>query len=398
MTIDLVLAVVLAGYALAGFRQGLVVSLLSLVGFVGGGVLAMWALPQLLERWVTHEASDPRRVVVIVVGVLALASIGQAAGVAFGTRARSHVHARPARLLDSVAGALASVAAVCLLVPLVAGALRTGPAPALSRALGQSRVLAAIDEVVPASSGRVFAGFRTLLDAEGFPRVFEGVGPERIRAVDPPDPAVAGTAAVRAAARSVVKVTGLASACNRSQEGSGWVISKQRVVTNAHVVTGVAHPRVQVGGVGRAYDGRVVLFDPVGDLAVIAVPGLSAPALRVGGDLARGAGAVVAGFPLDGPYQLLTARVRDVLTARGEDVYGTRTSVRKVYSLYARVRPGNSGGPLLSPDGLVVGVVFAKSLDDESTGYAITASQARPVFDKAARAGRAVGVGGCAAG
>ncbi len=396
--IDLLLGLVLLGYVVSGFRQGLLVSLLSLVGFLGGGALAMWGLPPLLERWMTPQTADLRRVIVIVVGVLALASIGQAIGVAIGSRMRSHVRARPARALDSVLGAAASLAAVCILVWLVAGALRSGPVPALSRAIGQSRIVAAIDQVVPPSSGRVFASFRTLLDAEGFPRVFEGVGPEQIRAVAPPDPRVANTPGVRAAVRSVVKVTGLASACDRTQEGSGWVVAPDRVVTNAHVVAGVERPSVRIGGVGPAYRGRVVVFDPIRDLAVIDVPGLPAPALRVGGDLSNGATAVVAGFPLDGPYRLVSARVRDVLTARGQDIYGSRTSIRQVYSLYATVQPGNSGGPLLAPSGRVVGVVFAKSLDDVNTGYALTASEAAPVLARAAGASAAVPVGGCAAG
>jgi S1-C subfamily serine protease len=50
---------------------------------------------------------------------------------------------------------------------------------------------------------------------------------------------------------------------------------------------------------------------------------------------------------------------------------------RDVYSLYAKVRQGNSGGPLLTPDGKVYGVVFAKSLDDPETGYALTADEIR---------------------
>lgn len=396
--IDLLLVLILLGYAVSGFRQGLLVSLLSLAGFLGGGALAMWGLPMLLERWMAASPSDLRRVLVIVVGVVALASIGQAIGVAIGTRLRSQVRARPVRALDSTFGAVASLVAVCFLVWLIAGALRGGPAPALSRAIGQSRVITAIDQVVPPSSGRVFAGFRTLLDAEGFPRVFEGFGSERIRAVEAPDPAVSNTAGVRAAARSTVKVTGLASACDRTQEGTGWVVESGRVVTNAHVVAGVQRPRVQIGGVGRAYQGRVVVFDPVRDLAVIAVPGLPSPPLKVGSNLRRGATAVVAGFPLNGPYRLDSARVRDVIVARGEDIYGSRPSVREVYSLFARVQPGNSGGPLLSPDGQVVGVVFAKSLDDERTGYAMTASEVAPVLAAAAAASEPVDVGGCAAG
>jgi S1-C subfamily serine protease len=396
--IDVLLALVLVAYGISGFRQGLLVSVMSLVGFLGGGALGMWLLPRVLSHWLTLGQTDLRRVVVLVVGVIVLASLGQAVLVSIGTRVRRRVTARPARWADALLGVVASVLAVCLLVWVIAGALRGGPSPSLSRAIGQSRIVAAIDDVVPASSGRVFTGFRNLLDAEGFPRVFEGFGAERILPVAPPDEKALDTRGVRAAAASIVKITGDARACNRSQEGTGWVLAPERVVTNAHVVAAVRDPQVRIGGEGRRYAARVVVFDPVRDLAVLAVPGLPAPPLRLGQDLERGDAAVVAGFPLDGPYRLDSARVREVVTARGEDIYGRRPSIRQVYSLFATVQPGNSGGPLLSASGEVVGIIFAKSLDDDSTGYALTLSESEPVLRKGRTADAPVAVGACAAG
>jgi len=268
------------------------------------------------------------------------------------------------------------------------------PAP-LGRAIGQSRVLQAINAVVPQQTAQLFQGFRSILDREGFPEVFSGIRAEPITPVAPPANGVVGSAGVARAARSVVKVVGQAS-CERVQEGSGWVLARQRVVTNAHVVAGVRTPSVRVGGVGHAYPATVVVFDPRRDLAVLAVPGLPAKPLPLGGSLRRGDGAVVAGFPLDGPYRLRAARVRDVLEASGTDIYGRTGTVRSIYSLYTKVQSGSSGGPLLSPSGRVVGVVFARSVDDERTGYALTLAEARPVID---HAGRSVPVssGACAA-
>lgn len=396
--LDLLLVLLLVGYAVSGYRQGLVVSVLSLAGFLAGGALAMWLLPLAIHEWTSLEATPVMRAVVMVAGVFIVASIGQAVAVGAGGRLRSHVRARPARAFDSVLGAVAVVVSVSVVIWFVAGAVRGGAPAPLARAIGESRVLRAIDTVVPPQTSRLFAGFREVLDREGFPRVFEGIEAEPIAPVEPPDPNVARTPGVAAAGSSVIKITGVAEACNRGQEGSGWVVSPGRVVTNAHVVAGMRTVTLRVKGTGPSYEGRVVVFDPERDLAVVAAPDLPADPLDLGPQLERGEGGVVAGFPLDGPYRLDAARVRDVVQARGSDIYGNPGTNREVYSLYARVRPGNSGGPLLSTTGEVVGVIFAKSLDDNSTGYALTLDEARPVLRAAASASQPVSTGPCVAG
>jgi S1-C subfamily serine protease len=157
-------------------------------------------------------------------------------------------------------------------------------------------------------------------------------------------------------------------------------------------------PDVQVGGVGTRYRAEVVVFDPQRDLAVLAVPGLPASALTLGPDLGPRDDAVVAGFPLDGPFVASSARIRQVVQASGDDIYGRPGAVREVYSIYATVEPGNSGGPLLAPDGSLVGVVFAKSLDDPRTGYALTLAESEAVIRQGLAADSAVSTGRCAIG
>jgi S1-C subfamily serine protease len=228
--------------------------------------------------------------------------------------------------------------------------------------------------------------------------VFAGVGQERISPIQEPDDKVVKTAAVEQAERSIVKITGDAPSCGRGQEGSGVVVAFERVVTNAHVVAGVKKPKVQIAGVGKRYSARVVAFDSSRDLAVLAVPDLPARPLPLGGEMERGDDAVVAGFPHDGPFLATPARVRNVLRAQGEDIYGRDGAIREVYSLNATIEPGNSGGPVLTPGGDVVGVVFAKSLDDPSTGYALTLTEARPVIQKGIKAQKSVSTGACAVG
>jgi S1-C subfamily serine protease len=176
-----------------------------------------------------------------------------------------------------------------------------------------------------------------------------------------------------------VEIEGTANSCSRRLDGSGFVVSPQHVLTNAHVVAGVAHPNVRVGGRGPRLRARVVVFDSRRDLAVLYVPDLRAKALSFDDSGSRGDSGVVAGFPQGGPFQLDPARIRDTIEARGPDIYQRSQVTRQVFSLYADVQPGNSGGPLLTPDGEVYGVVFAKSLDDPRTGYALTADEVAPV-------------------
>jgi S1-C subfamily serine protease len=395
--LDLMLALVLVSYAFVGYRHGLVVSVMSLIGFLAGGALGMWVVPEVLRHWGIIDANVVWRTLVLVVGVFAVAALGQAIAVAAGSRLRGGMKDQPLQVADSALGAVATVLAVSVLVWFLAGAVRGGSQTPLAKAIGTSRVISTIDRLVPAQTGRLFAGFQSVLSQEGFPRVFDGVRAEPIAPIAPPDNALRFGPGVVTAAGSIVKITGVAESCNREQEGSGWVVAPERVVTNAHVVAGTSSENVRIQGQGRSYDAHVVVFDPRRDLAVLSVPGLPAPASRQGPDLRRAGGAIVAGFPLNGPYRLDTARVRDVVTATGADIYGTPGVVRQVYSLYARVQPGNSGGPLLSPSGAVVGIVFARSLDDDKTGYALTLDEARPVLN-AANSSAQVSTGNCVAG
>nr|WP_269330482.1 MarP family serine protease [Kineosporia babensis] len=388
------MVLIMLGYAISGFRQGLVVGLLSLGGFVGGALLAMVFVPQL----VSGLEAGTRRSIITLLAVIFTAWAGQFIGALIGGRIRQAVPEGPVAFADHIVGAGAGVLAVALVLWFVAGAVRGGPSEQLSRTVAESKVIGTIDDLVPTSLVGVADRFREAVGSSNFPRVFAGVEPEDITPVDAPDQALADSEAVAQARRAVVKITGEANSCGRGQEGSGAVIAPQRVVTNAHVVAGVDEPRVQVGGEGRRYSARVVAFDPIRDLAVLAVPKLRVKPLQMTGDLERGDDAIVVGFPNDGPFKVSPARVRSIVRASGEDIYGNEGAVREVYSLYVKVRPGNSGGPVLDPSGNVVGVVFAKSLDDPDTGYALTMEEARESIEAGAGRSERVSSGECARG
>jgi S1-C subfamily serine protease len=328
--------------------------------------------------------------------VLLAATVGQVALGWVGSKVRARITWRPVRMLDAGLGAAVSVIAMLVIAWFLASSLRPGPLPSLSRQISDSQVVTAVDQVMPDRARTLFSSFRQVLDDNELPTVFGGLAPERIRPVQPPQRGISGTAAVRRATGSVVKVTGTADDCSRTLDGSGFVFAPEHVLTNAHVVAGVNRPQVQVRGTGDRLDARVVVFDPERDLAVLYVPGLRAPALTLDDAASRGDQAVVAGFPGGGPLRLVGARIRDTINARGPDIYERDQVTREVFSLYADVEPGNSGGRLLGLDGTVDGVIFAKSLDDAQTGYALTVKEARPVVRAGRNATREVGTDTCA--
>ena len=390
--LDLVLLVAAVSFAFSGYRQGFVAGVLAFAGFLAGGVVGLVVAPALVSSLDAGLGQS-----VLAVGlVLFAATVGQVTLGWLGSLLRARITWRPARAVDNGLGAAVSVVALLVVAWFLASALRPGPLPTLSREIGDSKVVSAVDQVMPDRARTLFSSFRRVLDATALPPVFSGLSPERIRQVPAPDGAVTGNTAVRRAARSVVEVTGTADDCNRTLDGSGFVVSPQHVLTNAHVVAGVDDPQVRIGGTGRRYDARVVVFDPKRDLAVLYVPDLRAAFLPFDTSAESGDDAVVAGFPGGGPFRLVAARVRDEIQARGPDIYHRTQVTREVYSLYADVEPGNSGGPLLSPTGEVYGVIFAKSLDDPTTGYALTALEARPVVRAGRDATTGVGTDTCA--
>ena len=193
---------------------------------------------------------------------------------------------------------------------------------------------------------------------------------------------------------SVVRVTGTSDKCDVSVSGSGFVYAPQHVMTNAHVVAGITAPEVQVRASQPLLPATVVYFDPEVDIAVLYVPELKAPELTFASAAAEsGDDAVVAGFPEGGPYDSVPARVRDAITARGDDVYGKSGVEREVYSFRGNVRHGNSGGPLLTTRGDVLGMVFASGTD--KTGYALTAEQLGVASARALRSDEPVSTGSC---
>lgn len=388
--LDWILVVVVLAYAVSGYWQGFISGAFATAGLLlGGFVSVLWLVPQLLgdaepSVWVSLGA---------LFVVLLSASFGQAIFQYVGSHIRDRITWQPARAVDAVGGAALSAAAV-LVVAWVLGVAVSGSAlPGISPQVRSSTVLGTVDEVMPDEADEALRAFNEVVGSSFFPRYLEPFAPERIIEVGPPSDAVARDPEVRAARSSVLKIRG-ENSCRRGVEGTGFVYVRGRVMTNAHVVAGVDDPVVLAGD--RELPARVVHYDPDLDVAVLAVDGLQASPLQFDESGEARDDAAVLGYPNDGPYNVQSARIRGEQRLRSPDIYGSGTVVREVFSIRSLVRPGNSGGPLLSTDGQVYGVIFAASVTDRNTGYALTASQVRESAGRGAANDQEVDTGECA--
>lgn len=392
--LDLILIIVAIAFAVSGYRQGFVVGVLSFVGFVGGLLLGLWLVPMVIQRFTPNTSLVVSTISLC--AVLVLAVLGQVFATSIGGRVRREITWRPVQAVDQSAGAAVSVISVLLVAWFLGLALVNSTMPVVAQQVRNSALLNGMRTVLPANASSWFSSFANVLDKSGFPQVFAPFTHEQIANVPPPDPAVLNQSGVVKAQNSIVKIVGNAPSCGKQIEGSGFVYAAQHVMTNAHVVGGVTHPTVQVGGEGHLYRATVVLFDPTSDIAVLYVPGLRSAPLAFDTSGTSGNTAVVAGFPEDGPFTPVAARIRQEIQAQGQDIYQRGSATRDIFSLFAQVLQGNSGGPLLTSTGEVYGVVFAKSLEDASTGYALTANQVKNDAHDGASATSAVDTEGCA--
>lgn len=389
--LDALLVLGLLLYAGVGFTRGLLHVVGSIVGFALGGALGLRFAPMIVEPW-SERLPETALTVLLITLVVVSALVGQTACAAL---TRHFVKGRTVLgPINRIGGALATAALAAATLWLGAGLARVSFPVDLARLLDSSRVLTAIDDVSPVSRDQVLDDVTALLVRYEFPRVFEGVSPSM--PVGDADPRVAADPEVDRAGRSVVRVDAEAPRCGGIQEGSGFVVAPGLVVTNAHVVTG--SDRVTITKDFLRSTARVVAFDPARDVAVLAADTGSLPALPIVRESARpGTDAVIAGYPFGGPYRVDAARVGTLVTARGRDIYDQQRVVRHIYGVRATIHPGNSGGPLLTLDGEVAGLVFARAQDAPDTAYVLRPDEIGPVVQSVG-AGDTVPVGGCAVG
>lgn len=390
--VDIVIVLLALLFAINGYRQGFIIGSLGFVGFFGGALIGVQLAPSLVE---ITEAPAARVLIALLV-VFGIAMLGQWGGSALGVRLRRKVKNDHAKRFDEFGGAIVAIIAVLLVAWVVAAPLASSGVPGLASAVRNSAIVRTIDENMPGPAQNVYNALRSAVNTNGFPEVFSGLDPTDSAPVDPPDPKLANSKVVKDSQDSVLRVSGDAPQCDRHIEGSSFVYDSDRdlVLTNAHVVAGTES--VSVAGPDGEVEARVVVYDDQRDLAVLYAPGLNAPELdTLDSPAETGTDTIVLGYPQGGPYTATASRVREHREVTGPDIYDAGETTREVYSLRAQVRSGNSGGPLISEDGEVYGVIFAAAVDDPETGYAVTMDEAKPVMKKGTKTTESVSTKGC---
>jgi S1-C subfamily serine protease len=370
--------------AMYGYAQGFIVGALSLVGFGIGAFLGTRLAPLILPGG-SHSQYAP---LFGLLGALLAGAVLASGFEGVGARARRFLRLPGLRTVDGLLGA-ALTASVALGIAWIVGAIafQSTNSLVLKRDIQSSAILKGLNELLPPSGPILHA----LARIDPLPSVR---GPAAD--VSPPPPGIARAPAVKGARGSVVKVLG--TACGLGIEGSGWVVGPHLVMTNAHVVAGESDTTVQIDGTPPGLNADVIGFDSHDDVAVLRVPGLHAPVLRMAADPKAGTPAAILGFPLDGSFDVEPGRIGQTETVSTEDAYGNGPVLRSITALRGRVRPGNSGGPMIDSTGHVVATVFAAITGSPTGegGFAVPNALVRTQLAKARSNIHSVPTGPCA--
>lgn len=387
VVIDILIVLFILSAMIRGREIGLVQQFFSTLGFFGGLFLGA----QLQKFTVELVSGEMTRTFVTLLTTLGTALVFLMLGELTGMILKRRFVRQRFNRVDSYLGSVVSMVSVVLAVWLSAAIVRGLPYPGLQQAFQQSKIVNSVSKNLPYAPD-VIASIGHLVNPNGFPQVFAGwegsQPPEQINLPSSSELA----AAVEKDRDSVVKIVG--EGCGGIVDGSGFVAANDLVITNAHVVAGIN--RQYVVDENGTHSARAIWFDPELDLAILQVDNLAGGPINIDtSPVDPGTAAAILGYPGGGAFTANPASILDQFTATGRDIYNRGTSERSVYEIGGDVEQGNSGGPLVTADGDVVGVIFARSTAYDQIGYALTADQVANALNQASARSQLVDTGSC---
>lgn len=368
--VDAILVAAIVVAFARGWHQGAISAILSSLGIAAGLIVGLAVAPVLVNL----AESRMIRVVILLVVVVLFVSMGNLVGTLAGFGLRDRARRRITQVIDSILGSAFNAVAVALVLWFISTPLASAVPGKVGDGIRQSAVLGAIHAAVPAGVETLPGRLAALLDESGLPPLVSPFAAPGTREVDAPNAAAIREDVVEQLRPSVVHVIGNAQTCSRELLGSGFVTAEDYVLTNAHVVAGTNS--VQLDTVLGVKEAEVVYYNPDVDIALLHSKQLGLDPIPLAQTaLESGADTVVMGYPRSGPFEAAPARVRDQIDIAGPDIYATGRVEREAYTLRGNIRQGNSGGPLLTPEGEVAGMIFGASVDSTDTGYALTLQQ-----------------------
>lgn len=391
LIVDAGLIILALAALVSGWRQGALSAGLAAIGVFSGLVVGLG-----VAAAVIGFAERPSlRVVLLLATVVLFVGVGNIVGATVGSTLRDRMRTKPSQTWDSAIGSVLQFVIATVVVWLVSTPVAANAPGPVGTAVRESTVLTAVDSAVPGWSRQIPEYLAALIDVTGLPPLVSPFQAQDANVAEPDDADVVPDI-IDSVRPSVVHILGDAESCSRRLSGSGFVAAPDYVITNAHVVAGTNS--VQLDTVLGVKDATVVLYDPEVDLAVLHVPQLGLDPLGMATEPAvTGESAVVLGFPGSGPFTASPSRVRERLNISGPDIYATGRTDREAYTLRGHVVQGNSGGPLIRPNGEVIGVVFGAAVDGSDTGYALTLGQVEQVVGDYVGLTRAVDTQRCVA-
>jgi uncharacterized membrane protein required for colicin V production len=145
MLVDSIILMISLGALFTGFRRGFLRSLLSTLGYIGGGVLGLW----IALRYSEKIESDVYRIGVIVLAIFVAGEMGRRVFGAMAKYFRTRILWAPLKFIDSLAGSALELARTALITYLVISILLWSPWPSVRSAINESSIYPRVAKELP---------------------------------------------------------------------------------------------------------------------------------------------------------------------------------------------------------------------------------------------------------